>query len=416
MISQLCGLGLVPQNPGTSCARSFFVPPSVMKRARASSEQQPSTITAATTTAMAASPPTLRMCPPQRMTDTAVDTWEVTVKWAQDNEVGARAASPLGDPKYGTPPPYPVALWRVDLSELPIAILSAQELYISTPWLAVENAARDWVHPVMVAPPQDLALLHRLTALHLYKLNVTPLDAPDEFAPSVFPPSLRHLRIVNCRLRQVPYSFRQLHMLETLDLSHNELHEVENVPPCLSQLTLDHNPLHTLPNSKSWAHKLHTLSLRETTLKYLPPSLLEHTALRKLDLYACRQFETLCAPPTLTFLNVEACYALRTVAPCCVLPEPTLELRDQYVQWDMVNPRVRAFLRSTAKHHAEVAPRESLSLPGACCVCLTHGAVVAMIPCGHVCCCDVCATQVLKLRRACPVCRTTSHGTLELFA
>eukprot|EP00658_Telonema_sp_P-2_P070767 TRINITY_DN60171_c0_g1_i1.p1 TRINITY_DN60171_c0_g1~~TRINITY_DN60171_c0_g1_i1.p1 ORF type:complete len:278 (-),score=38.35 TRINITY_DN60171_c0_g1_i1:53-886(-) len=48
---------------------------------------------------------------------------------------------------------------------------------------------------------------------------------------------------------------------------------------------------------------------------------------------------------------------------------------------------------------------------GDCAVCLTNAACVIMIPCGHACCCNSCADQVLQRRNPCPICREPIEQT-----
>jgi hypothetical protein len=49
-----------------------------------------------------------------------------------------------------------------------------------------------------------------------------------------------------------------------------------------------------------------------------------------------------------------------------------------------------------------------------CVVCADHAACVALIPCGHMCCCTVCAARLVG--QACPICRENVHSAMRIYS
>lgn len=66
----------------------------------------------------------------------------------------------------------------------------------------------------------------------------------------------------------------------------------------------------------------------------------------------------------------------------------------------------------------EVPPAQEEAAPedagdqGRCVVCMNRAARIAMLPCGHLCCCDDCARDMTQ----CPVCRTPIQKTQRIFS
>ena len=51
-----------------------------------------------------------------------------------------------------------------------------------------------------------------------------------------------------------------------------------------------------------------------------------------------------------------------------------------------------------------------------CCICLQEARDFAMIPCGHLCVCSACNTELVsRPQLRCPLCRTESTGTLRIW-
>jgi hypothetical protein len=81
-----------------------------------------------------------------------------------------------------------------------------------------------------------------------------------------------------------------------------------------------------------------------------------------------------------------------------------------------------ATLRSALAHNQQLlAARVDRGQRQLCAVCLDAEAVVAMVPCGHVCLCEPHAA-VLQAHckgghcQKCPMCQGESSGTLKIFA
>jgi E3 ubiquitin-protein ligase XIAP/baculoviral IAP repeat-containing protein 7/8 len=60
-----------------------------------------------------------------------------------------------------------------------------------------------------------------------------------------------------------------------------------------------------------------------------------------------------------------------------------------------------------------VGPVESLE----CAICMDHAACMVLIPCGHVCFCQSCATpdQLRRLQMICPMCRRQFSQAIRLY-
>jgi hypothetical protein len=50
-----------------------------------------------------------------------------------------------------------------------------------------------------------------------------------------------------------------------------------------------------------------------------------------------------------------------------------------------------------------------------CVVCLTERKSHAMVPCGHACACEACASSIMASTRECPVCRASVSQALKIF-
>ena len=50
-----------------------------------------------------------------------------------------------------------------------------------------------------------------------------------------------------------------------------------------------------------------------------------------------------------------------------------------------------------------------------CVVCSDGAKTQAMVPCGHLCCCDACAAKVMAKASACPMCRAAVQTTIKVF-
>lgn len=59
--------------------------------------------------------------------------------------------------------------------------------------------------------------------------------------------------------------------------------------------------------------------------------------------------------------------------------------------------------------------RVSKDALGSCIVCGDEAKTIAFIPCGHLCCCEECASKVMRRAPKCPVCRGTAMDTVQIF-
>lgn len=50
-----------------------------------------------------------------------------------------------------------------------------------------------------------------------------------------------------------------------------------------------------------------------------------------------------------------------------------------------------------------------------CCVCFEGAKDTLIAPCGHVCCCNRCATRLHMRKDPCPVCRGAIQGIFKVF-
>ncbi|KAJ3601284.1 hypothetical protein NHX12_032256 [Muraenolepis orangiensis] len=98
---------------------------------------------------------------------------------------------------------------------------------------------------------------------------------------------LAELRLQDCQLERLPGSLAALPRLRALDLGHNNLRSLEELPGLgqlrrLSSLTLAHNRLLVLPSSVGALQGLEVLDLAYNQLQTLPPALFTLPLLRKL--------------------------------------------------------------------------------------------------------------------------------------
>lgn len=79
--------------------------------------------------------------------------------------------------------------------------------------------------------------------------------------------------------------------------------------------------------------------------------------------------------------------------------------------------QVAEVVRGYEQELADLRERiESEEEKGQCCICLEGRAVVALVPCGHVCVCAGCVGAVTGGTRQCPMCRADTTGVLPVFA
>uniref|UniRef100_A0A8C9DRF6 Uncharacterized protein n=1 Tax=Prolemur simus TaxID=1328070 RepID=A0A8C9DRF6_PROSS len=126
--------------------------------------------------------------------------------------------------------------------------------------------------------PKDAAILH---------LSENPLHAFSTASVVSFP-RLTQLYLRQCELAKLQTD-EKLPLLETLDISHNELQSLPRLGPALPalrSLDVSFNQLTSLsPGALDGLSQLHELYLRDNKLKTLPPGLLEPTPqLKKLNL------------------------------------------------------------------------------------------------------------------------------------
>lgn len=71
------------------------------------------------------------------------------------------------------------------------------------------------------------------------------------------------------------------------------------------------------------------------------------------------------------------------------------------------------------KTERDLPAREAISISGDCLICMSNPKTVAIVPCGHVVCCDPCSSNLNKMaltdKTVCPVCRTEVSSFLRLF-
>uniref|UniRef100_A0A8C4MAF6 Glycoprotein Ib platelet subunit alpha n=1 Tax=Equus asinus asinus TaxID=83772 RepID=A0A8C4MAF6_EQUAS len=126
--------------------------------------------------------------------------------------------------------------------------------------------------------PKDTAILH---------LDENPLGSFST-SSAVFLTRLTQLYLVKCQLTTLTTD-SMLPLLDTLDISHNQLKRLPllgQALPALTTLDVSFNQLTSLfPHDLNGLSKLHELSLRGNKLKSLPPDLLRPTPqLKKLNL------------------------------------------------------------------------------------------------------------------------------------
>jgi hypothetical protein len=91
---------------------------------------------------------------------------------------------------------------------------------------------------------------------------------------------------------------------------------------------------------------------------------------------------------------------------------------------DHIKSTKHQFIHEALKHAAQLNEHEDMQriltsseshtrAKYKCVVCLQNGANYAFLPCGHVCCCSPCATQLVE--RKCPMCRTEINSQVLLY-
>ena len=50
-----------------------------------------------------------------------------------------------------------------------------------------------------------------------------------------------------------------------------------------------------------------------------------------------------------------------------------------------------------------------------CCVCLSEESTIVIIPCGHLCLCNLCGDKFLDNRDKCPICRVKVSSKLRVY-
>ena len=81
--------------------------------------------------------------------------------------------------------------------------------------------------------------------------------------------------------------------------------------------------------------------------------------------------------------------------------------------------RIIAALRACPEVELTVTFDESAEQPkppeGLCSICHDKPATLALVPCGHQCCCPTCETRLSRLGGNCPVCRASFRGAMKIF-
>jgi serine/threonine protein kinase len=103
--------------------------------------------------------------------------------------------------------------------------------------------------------------------------------------------------------------------------------------------------------------------------------------------------------------------ALYSIAERCLEPRP--KRRPQLV--DLI-PELEQVRRDAEVLAAEASAQSAaLEEMYECVVCLTERKSHAMVPCGHACACEACASSIMASTRECPVCRASVSQALKIF-
>lgn len=114
------------------------------------------------------------------------------------------------------------------------------------------------------------------------------------------------------------------------------------------------------------------------------------------------------------FRNVRQDLAKQSVGGSIMIP-PTKSTLTSHENWAF-NPNARKPIADTWDDHKSDSEDSDNTDGNSCVVCMSEQRTQVFIPCGHVCCCEDCAKEMMDTNAGkCPTCRQVSTGHYKIF-